>query len=187
MPSIAVLAWDGLPMAEGRLFPLREGWRDGGPALPVEIAHLTPDLMLIAVLCRGAPEFSVRWCLLETESASEVVWALARIYGAQPEDIGYIDLENGGSWCRTVDEKIPEITSWAESVASRIGHLDLVIWNDLRPNFTKKTRMETTAENVLRFALRLPEDKRSKLAAYLKGMPEGISTPIRNHLLDNIG
>ena len=187
MPSVAVLAWDSLPMAEGALpFP-RSGWREGGPELPVEIAHLTPDLVLLAVLCRGAPTFPVIWCVLETASAAEAVWALARVYGARPEDIGYVDLEGGGSWCRTVDEKVPEIKKWAESLPPREGRPDLVIWNDLRPNFSRKTRMEPTGENLLRFALRLPEEKRSRLISYLRDMPACIDTPLRRELLERLG
>ncbi|MEJ5187397.1 MAG: hypothetical protein WHT46_10005, partial [Candidatus Geothermincolales bacterium] len=119
-------------------------------------------------------------------SAAEAVWALARVYGAQPEDIGYIDLQGGGSWCRTVDEKVPEIRSWTESLPANIGHPDMVIWNDLRPNFSRKTRMEPTAENLLRFALRLPEERRSRLIAYLRSMPEGIDTPLRRYLLEKL-
>lgn len=186
MPSIIVLAWDSLPVEEGAFPSPPGGWRTGGPELPVEITHLTPDLMPIAVLCRGAPEFRVMWCVLEAGSASEAVWALARVYGAQPEDIGYVDLRGGGSWCRTVDEKVPEIRSWAESLPANTGHPDMVIWNDLRPNFSRKTRMEPTAENLLRFALRLPEERRSRLIAYLRGMPEGIDTPLRRYLLEKL-
>lgn len=187
MHHVAVLAWDSPALAEGALPTVWEDWRRDGPRLPLDITHVTKDLGLLAVICRGAPEFPVMWNLLETSSAAEALWALAKIYGARPEDIGYVDLESGMSWCRTVDEKVPEIRHWAES--RRLGQtaLSMVIWNDLRPNFQRKTGREPTKENVLSFVKRLPEDRRSRLIIYLRNMPEGIDPPIRRYLLVNIG
>ncbi len=187
MPLVVVLAWDSLALAEGALCPLSGEWRKGGPRLPLEIAYVAHDLSLLAVLCRGAPEFPVMWNLMEAGSAAEAVWSLAKIYGAKPEEIGYLDLESGESWCRTVDEKVPEIKRWVDSQRFEEKTPSLVIWNDLRPNFSRKTRREPTKENVLRFIQRLPEEKRSRLIDYLRDMPEGIEPPLRSYLLVNIG
>ena len=178
MAAIAVLGWDALVSDPGGL-SLRDGtWHEDGPILPVELAHLTPQRVLVPVLCRGADLIRVLWAYMGTDTVGEAVWSLSQAEGSKPENVGFLDLATGEHWCRTVDERLPDIRAWAEEKNAGGEHIDVVIWNDLKPNFEKKARRELSVESVVSYLKDLRPESKVHAREYLERLPDRIRTPV---------
>ncbi|NPV60376.1 MAG: hypothetical protein HPY75_12070 [Actinobacteria bacterium] len=178
MADIAVLGWDHLVGSKGAL-DLREGaWREDGPELPVELAHITSQRALVPVLCRSAGMVRVLWAYMGTETVGEAVWNLSQAEGSKPENVGFVDLTTGEYWCRTVDERVPDIRAWAEEKNAAGERIDVVIWNDLKPNFEKKARRELNAENVVAYLKSLKPEFKERAREYLEMLPERARTSL---------
>ncbi|MDI6873540.1 hypothetical protein [Candidatus Solincola sp.] len=178
MAEIAVLGWDPM-VTEPEGLMLRDGrWLGDGPVLPVELSRVAPQRYLALSLRRGSTPVQVYWSLMGTDSVGEAVWSLAQRAECKPENVGFLDLATGEHWCRTVDECLPDIRRWAEE-KNREGHeLRVVIWNDLRPDFERRTRRDLTPENVLAYLRGLRPEVKEKALDYLRKIPPRIRTPI---------
>ncbi len=178
MASIVVLGWDSLVSDPGGL-DLRDGiWHEDGPYLPVELSYITPQRVLMPVLCRGAGLVRVLWAYLGTETVGEAVWNLSQAEGSKPENVGFLDLATGEHWCRTVDEHLADIHAWAQGKNASGERIDVVIWNDLKPNFEKKARRGLSAENVIAFLEGLRPELRQTALDYLSKLPGQAETAI---------
>lgn len=178
MAGIVVLAWDflvsepgGLPVAGGK-------WSGDGPSLPLELSRVTPQWTLALSLCRGAEPSSVFWAYLEAEKVSQAVWLLSQRLGCQPENVGFLDLESGEFWCRTVDEHVETIRRWAEEKNQAGEDIRVIIWSDLKPDFEKRARRELTPENVIAYLKGLRPEVKDKAREYIRNIPTRIRTPI---------
>ncbi len=178
MSRIAVLGWDPMVTEPGELMLLERRWFEEGPVLPLELSRVAPQRYLALSLRRDSTPVRVFWSLMGTDSVGEAVWSLAQRAECKPENVGFLDLETGEHWCRTVDECLPDIKRWAEE-RNREGHgIQVVIWNDLRPDFEKRTRRELTPENAVAYLRGLRPEARAKAADYLRKVPPSIRTPV---------
>lgn len=178
MPRIVVLGWDPLVEEPGKL-PLGEGgWREDGPRLPVELCRLTPRRFPALSLCRGAVPQQVYWAYMGTDSVGEAVWFLAQAAECKPENVGFLDLCSGEYWCRTVDEHLETLRRWAEEKGRAGDAIEVIIWNDLKPDFEKKARRELTPENVVAYLRGLRPEFREAARLYLAKVPPRIDTPV---------
>lgn len=178
MSEIVVLGWDPM-VTEPRGLMLRDGqWFDDGPALPVELSRVAPQRHLTLALMRGAPPLRVFWSIMGTDSVGEAVWSLAQRAGCKPENVGFLDLGTGEHWCRTVDECLPDILHWAEEKNRAGREIQVVIWNDLRPDFERRTRRELNVENVLAYLQGLRPEVKERAREYLEKVPPRTTTPI---------
>lgn len=178
MPDIVVLAWDHLVWDPGDL-ELRDGvWHDDGPSLPVELSFINGERILVHALCRGADLLPVFWAHMGTERVGEAVWSLSQREGSKPENVGFLDLASGESWCRTVDEHLRTIREWALAKNREGEGIGVVVWSDLKPNFEKKFRRELSAENVLQYLRRLRPEHREKALKYLEKTPPQLRTSL---------
>ncbi|MGQ9476205.1 MAG: hypothetical protein ACUVSI_08945 [Actinomycetota bacterium] len=184
MLEIAVLGWDPM-VTEPQGLMLRDGrWFDDGPSLPVELSRVTPQRYLALALTRGIPPVRVYWSVMGTDSVGEAVWSLAQRAECKPENVGFLDLSTGEHWCRTVDEHLPDIRRWAEGKNREGRKIQVVIWNDLRPDFEKRARRDLTPENVLAYLGGLRPDIKERAREYLEKVPPRIVTPILSAVRD---
>lgn len=184
MPQIVALAWDDVVSEPGGLTPRDGRWREDGPRLPLELSRLSPQRFPVISLCRGGPLQRVYWTYLETEIVSEAVWNLSRRGACKPENIGFLDLESGECWCRAVDEHLEDIRAWALEKNREGENIEVVVWNDLKPDFEKKTRRELTPENVVSYLKGLRPEIRERARRYLENIPPRIETPILSAVRD---
>ena len=180
MPEIAVLGWGPLTGYPGDL-NLKDGiWREDGPLLPIELSHITSRRILTFALCRGADPVRTLWAYMGTDAVGEAVWSLSQREGSKPENVGFLDLETGEYWCRTVDEHLPTIREWALVKNGDGENIGVIIWSDLKPNFEKKARKELTAENVISYLKGLHPEMKDRAREYLEIAPEQAQTKIRS-------
>lgn len=173
-----MLGWDPM-VTEPEGLMLRGGrWFDDGPFLPVELSRVAPQRHLTLTLRRGSTPVQVYWSLMATESVGEAVWNLSQRAECKPENVGFLDLVTGEHWCRTVDECLPDIRRWAEEKNREGRKIGVVIWNDLRPDFERRTRRELTPENVIDYLKGLRPEAKERALDYLRKTPPRISTPI---------
>ncbi len=178
MPEIVVLGWDPMVTEPSGLM-LRDGiWFEDGPCLPVELCRVAPRRHLALALHRQAKPIQVFWAYMGTENVGEAVWSLSQREECKPENVGFLDLLSGEYWCRTVDEYIPVIREWALEKNRRGQKMEVVVWNDLKPDFEKRTRRELNPENVLAYLRGLRPEMRETALEYLEKVPPGIDTPI---------
>lgn len=179
MAEIVVLGWGSLIWNPGELM-LKDGvWHEDGPPLPLEFSRVSRDRRLTLALTRGADPAPTLWAWMGTDSVGEAVWSLAQREGARPEEVGYLDLECGDHWCRTVDEHLGTIKKWVEDQNSRGNNMNVVIWTDLKPNFEKKARAELNAENTVEYLRRLRPEMKERAREYIEKAPAQVRTPIR--------
>jgi hypothetical protein len=178
LPEIVVLGWSPMVTDPCDLH-LKDGvWHDDGPLLPVELSHITNRRTLALALTRGADPVRTLWAYMGTGGMGEAVWSLSQREGSKPENVGFLDLETGEYWCRTVDEHIGTIRNW---VADRNGNgedIGVVIWSDLKPNFEKKARKELNADNVISYLGSLRPAAKDRAREYLEKTPEQARTKI---------
>lgn len=178
LPEIVVLGWDPM-VTDPQGLMLRDGkWLDDGPTLPVELSRVAPQRYLALALRRGSPPVRVYWSVMGTDSVGEAVWSLAQRAECKPENVGFLDLGTGEHWCRTVDECLSDIRRWAEEKNKGGQEIQVVIWNDLRPDFERRARRDLTAENVLAYLEELRPDIKERAREYLEKVPQRIVTPI---------
>lgn len=178
MSLIVALGWDDI-VGEPRGLTLRDGeWREDGPRLPLELSRLSSQRFPVMALCRGAPLQQVYWTYLGTESVGEAVWSLSQREGCKPENVGFLDLKSGEYWCRAVDECVEDIRAWALRKNREGENIEVVVWNDLKPDFEKKARLELTPENVVAYMKGMRPEMKERARRYLENLPPRIKTPI---------
>jgi hypothetical protein len=99
------------------------------------------------------------------------VWSLAQREDARPEEIGFVDLETGEHWCRTVDEHLQTIRDWAREKNLRGDGFDFIIWSDLKPNFEKKARKDLNPDNLISYLRGLRPEIKDRAWEYLQKVP----------------
>ncbi len=129
-------------------------------------------------LSRGGPLLQVFWSYMDTDSVGEAVWSLSQAVGCKPENVGFLDLVSGEYWCRTVDEHVDDIRAWALRKKGEGEGIEVVVWNDLKPDFEKKARRELTPENVVSYMRNLRPETKEQARHYLESLPPGIETPV---------
>ena len=185
MAEIAVLGWGSL-ICDPRDLILRDGkWQDNGPYLPIEFSRVSRDRRLTLALTRGAELVRTLWSYMGTDSVGEAVWSLAHREGARPEEVGYLDLEFGDHWCRTVDEHLETIREWVKEQGDNDNNIDVVVWTDLKPNFEKKAREELNEESAIDYLMRLRPEMKDRAREYIEKAPEQVQTRIRAAIIDS--
>lgn len=126
----------------------------------------------------------VYWAYMATDSVGEAVWSLSQALGCKPENVGFLDLCSGEYWCRTVDEHVATIRQWAEEKGRAGEDIEVIIWNDLKPDFEKKARRELTPENMVAYLKGLRPEFKEAARQYLERIPPRIETPVLSAVRD---
>ena len=179
--KIAQIGWGSLIWNQGSL-KLQGTWQSDGPYLPVEFARVSQDGRLTLVLYRDVPPVQTLWAYAEEENLNAAIKSLRLREGTTAKRIGYLSLKNGKSRCRVIEELVFVIENWL-----RDKDLDAAVWTDLPANFTKRTGMAFTAENVIAYLKSLEGNSLDAVRTYILNAPESISTPLRRTIEEELG
>jgi hypothetical protein len=183
--GIACIGWGSLVWRPETL-PLRRGWREGGPALPVEFARQSEDGRMTLVICPGRSRVHTRWAILDVSDIQSAIRALAeREWDRAIKNPRWIE-ENIGFWERTTDAsrgmEAEAIAAWA-SAQGVAG----VVWTSLRCKFNGKNGMMPSEDDVIK-SLRALEGKARDLGEeYVCKAPREVDTPYRRRITRDLG
>ena len=171
--NIGCIGWGSLTWNPGTL-PIRNGWFEDGPLLPVEFARQSSGNRITLVLVPTTPCVRTLWCLLVVEDLSAARNALA-----QRESVLKSKEQNIGFWTRTSGSSgqfEDVIGAWAEP-----RQLDAVVWTNLGPKWGKTEGLFPSFDDVMHFVQE--KGPNSDAAEYIRKAPHQIDTNYRRRLI----
>lgn len=176
MMKIACLGWGSL-IWDPRELPVRRGWFDDGPMLPIEFARESSDGRITLVLTPEASPVRSLWAIMSVEEIESAKSALAVREGLRKDEhiekwIGWWSAE-----ARFEGRAIDEIEAWASSLS-----LDAVVWTALPPGFKGNRGPVPEAHEIVDHLNDLGCEARRHAEAYVRRAPLQIDTNIRRRL-----
>ena len=175
------MAWGSLIWNPGSLHIL-DGWRPGGPTLPIEFSRISDNGRLTLVIDEacGVP-VPTRFALSAFDDAEEAVVDLQRREGAPSSSgVGIVDFTGAASNERAL-KKHPRtaevIRSWARQQA-----VDTVLWTAIRPRFAERTGSAFSVDAAMRYLAALPDPLRTMALDYIRNAPAEVVTPVRTRV-----
>jgi hypothetical protein len=139
--SVVVLGWGSLIWNSGKL-PLRGGWEQNGPTLPIEFSRISRDGRLTLIIDdeNGAtvPTRFAKSPRTELQDAIDDLWD--REGKPLKASIGFLDRSSGAGRARLPAVR-QAINAWATE-----RDFEAVIWTDLSSNFREKEKQEYSPE-----------------------------------------
>src|SRR5438132_1109293 len=159
--NIGCLGWGSLIWNPDKL-PVRNGWFQDGPLLPIEFARCSSEDRVTLVLVPTAPSVRALWCLL---SAIDLRAAIDDL--AARESVPKSKDRNIGCWSATSGSRgtcADIIGSWAAT-----HQLDAVVWTNLGPKWNKEEGRVPSVTEVMDYVRSHGQD--SKAAEYIRKTP----------------
>jgi len=174
--NIGCLGWGSLIWNPDTL-PVRSGWYQDGPLLPVEFARHSSEDRVTLVLVPTVPSVRTLWCLLavtDLQTARDELAARESVLKTKERNIGFWSRTSGASGMFA-----EVIGNWAA------GHqLDAVVWTSLGPKWQHVEGRVPSADDVLNFVR--PQGPDSKAAEYIRKTPEQVDTEYRHRMISEI-
>jgi len=175
---MAYLGWGSL-VWDPRGLPIRGGWHQDGPLLPIEFARQSDDDRITLVLSQGRALVRALWALSSAESLAEAREALRIREGIlkKNETRDIADSPSGGG----EGEIAERIRVWAKAAG-----IDCVVWTNLGEKFDGQEKAPTMAE-VVSYLSGLPHEKRVHAERYIRMAPRQIDTEYRRRIEFELG
>ncbi len=183
--GIACIGWGSLVWRPESL-PLRCGWCEGGPALPIEFARQSENRRITLVICPGRSRVPTRWSILDVTDIQSAIHALAlREWDRALRNPRWIE-ENIGSWEHATGAghgmEVDAIAAWA-SARGFAG----AVWTSLPCKFNDVNGAMPSEDEVIE-SLRALEGKERDLAEeYVRKAPSEVVTPYRRRIARELG
>ena len=175
---IAILGWGSL-IWDKRDLSLKEGFRIGGPRLPLEFSRKSSDgrLTLIIDEKHGMPPSPTQFAMSNFEELHDAICDLQHREGTSPENIGF--LINGSEKQRSPKSQVVKkaIADWLEE---RQATVDAVIWTNLGPS----DNFPFTSEAAQDHLISLTGLCRQRALEYLTRAPDEVETPLRKQMIE---
>jgi hypothetical protein len=180
MPAIAILGWGSLLWDKRPTFDDYHGaWEPAGPELRIEFSRISSTrggaLTLVidpdhGSICR------VFYALSTRGDPQDAICDLRSREGTTRKNIGYYFAEGSavqGRDSATVDA----VRSWAQA-----NHIDVVVWTDLRSNFSKETGKPFSVAAAVAHIQSLGAEAKAAAAEYVWRAPDLVQTDLRSVL-----
>ena len=180
--NIAIIAWGSL-IWDPRSLPYREGWKLGGPALPLEFSRVSKDGRLTLVIDGvNGVEVPTRFAVSTRGVLNDAIADLRDREGTVSKCIGFVECTTGSDSAEA--SKHPGntfhfIRGWAEQQG-----FDAAIWTALPSSFKIKTGEDFCVEAATAYLRGLPTSTRDKAIEYIEKAPPEVATPLREHLIE---
>ncbi|BBA43921.1 hypothetical protein BCCH1_64230 [Burkholderia contaminans] len=175
MQTIACLGWGSL-VWDTRELPIRNGWFNDGPLVPVEFLRQSKDGRITLVIDEGGPPVSVLWALMEATNIQDARRALG-----EREQIPEKNwLKHVGAWLHRDNAPpnvIPALDQWAQSCG-----IDGVVWTALPPKLDTRDEYRAKSEEVIAYLGSLEGRQREVAEQYVRKAPRQIDTPYRRRI-----
>ena len=177
---VACVGWGSL-IWDPRELPVRRGWFEDGPLLPIEFARISSDGRVTLVITRGAAPVRALWALMDVGTVAEARQALGRRERIPepdvPTDVGFLGPDGGSERPETA-----RIRRWAERL-----ELDAVIWTALPPGFEESRGEVPDVEALLRHLRGLGSGALENAERYVRRAPPQVDTAYRRRFESELG
>jgi hypothetical protein len=171
--TIACLGWGSLIWNPGDL-PLRGGWREDGPAMPIEFVRQSNNGRITLCISQKAALVTVLWAELAISSLDEARDVLALREG--------ISAKNASRLIGTSQSSPPQqVAAWAKA-----KNLTGVVWTALGPKFPG-TAGDPSCEQVIAYLRGLASPTRELAQEYIRKTPLQIRTAYRERIEQALG
>jgi hypothetical protein len=172
---IACLGWGSL-IWDPRDLPVRRGWFNDGPVVPVEFSRKSSDGRVTLVIDVSATPLRVLWAQMVTVELDEAAKALC-------DREGVTNQKWVGRWKRGEDapKDIPGLPAWAEA-----REVAAVVWTALGPNFTGEHKSSPVGD-VISYLRSLQGSIRAHAKRYIEQAPRQIDTDYRRKIEAELG
>lgn len=176
--TIAILGWGSL-IWDPRDLPIKGGWKNDGPALPIEFCRISGSWPLTLVIKPGFDNVNVLHTVSDDRNVKEAKMNLALREGCTTKHIGLIDSITGDSNVSSeTNQYVPAIKEWMA-----VHGYDSVIWTDLPSNFKEKTGREFSIKNGIGFLKALSPERLERALHYIDNAPLQINTKLRTAIV----
>jgi hypothetical protein len=173
---IAILGWGSLIWNPGELaFNEGEGWKTGGPELPIEFSHQSANGRLTLVIdeIHGA-WVSTRFARSSLPTVDAAVRNLMTREGAtNPESIGFVEAETAVGRAR-IGKLLRPIADWCRRTS--FTH---AVWTDFGP------KPGFTVNWAVRYLSSLEGQSLDEAREYILKAPVEVQTPLRARLRED--
>ncbi|MDN7909082.1 hypothetical protein [Burkholderia cepacia] len=175
MQTIACLGWGSL-VWDTRELPIRNGWFNDGPLVPVEFLRQSKDGRITLVVDEGGPPVRVLWALMEATNIQDARRALGEREGIPEKNWS----KHVGAWVHDDDASpivMPALDRWAQSRG-----IDGVVWTALPPKLDTQVGYRPTSDEVVAYLASLEGRQREVAERYVRKAPRQIDTPFRRRI-----
>jgi hypothetical protein len=158
-------------------FPVIGGWREDGPALPIEYCRQSDGDYLSLVIVDGANSVRTLWAMLDVGDVNAAVEALRRRESTSADRIGIVGCE--GSSGHPYE---PAMLAWASG-----RDIAAVVWTALPPKFLGEEGRVPTVLEAVEHLRNLDGESRSLAEEYVSRTPPQIATCYRRAITRELG
>ena len=169
--NIACLGWGSL-IWDPRDLPIRRGWFEDGPLVPVEFARQSQDGRITLVVVPSARPVRSLWALMDGEDLEAARTCLKQREGVRKR-------EHIGSWSRG-DADPAFLQGLGEWALAR--NIDAVVWTALPPKFDEKNGRLPTEEELIAYLSELRGARRDAAERYVRRAPCQVDTAYRRRI-----
>ena len=172
---IACLGWGSLVWNPEGL-PIRRGWFEDGPLLPIEFSRESNGQRITLVLVEGVAPVRSLWALMSVADLAKAREALADREGMGPKTraryVGYWSLDGASAGVGS-----EAIAQWATTKG-----LEGVVWTSLPPGFKQAVEALMTPEDVVTYMEDRGAEARRSAEEYVRRAPRQMDTEVRRRL-----
>ena len=169
-PTIGCLGWGSL-IWDPRDLPIRGGWFDDGPLLPIEFARESSDGRITLVICDVSYRVRACWALMDAVELNVAKSDLATREGVKEKDIekfiGFWEAVSSKSYGGAAND----IAQWASTKG-----LDAVVWTNLEVGIKSNRRTIPSIGEILECLRKLPHAQGKLAEEYIRKAPLQIDT-----------
>ncbi len=183
--GIVCIGWGSLVWRQENL-PLRGGWCEGGPLLPVEFARQSEDKRMTLVICPGRTRVPTRWAFLDVPDIRSAKQALAvREWERAPNNPRWV-AENIGFWELTTGARHGMESDTIAAWASGKGFAG-VVWTNLPCKFNGANGTMPSEDDVVDSLCSLGGKQRDLAKEYVCNAPREVDTLYRRRIARDLG
>ena len=173
---VAVIAWGSLITEPGDLRIDADGWRVGGPNLPIELSRLSSKRKHLTYVIDETHSRKVptRFGISSFSGLEDAISSLARREGCPPHLIGFVEAGHPARH-RSRTGQWQEIREWLSASPAPV---DAAVRTDLEPAFPGPFSLDA----AVKFWRRLPAPLRDAAKVYAEEAPPEVDTDLRRRL-----
>lgn len=177
--TTAILGWGSLLWDSRPEFDSQHGeWRPDGPTLPIEFCRVSSTrggALTLVIEHQFGAQCTCAFSISARKNPDDTISDLRCREGTTLANIGYYFADGTRQYAQS-EATLTAVQAWAHA-----KNIDVVIWTDLRSNFSTKSsvRKPFSVANAIAHLQLLPSEAKANAAEYIWRSPMLVDTPLR--------